>query len=274
MAEEDQHLGTRSDTTGKSTEIVFTYSKKAFLPVIQDDGKFVLYYAGETKNFSPHHCIGAAVSNGTDPMGPYIPLNEPLACPHEYGGAIDPSPFRDTDGKLYVVYKGDGNSVGSGGFCGNSNLPRKSVPIFLQELQSDGITKVGEPVIILDINKTDGPLVEAPDIIRVDNGTYYLFFSSHCFTSLGYNVKYAHAKSIKGPYTRADRPLLQTDDFGLKAPGGATISPSGDRMVFHANCDGWRCMYAAAIDLRSNNDTIVLSSLTLEISGSANSTSS
>ncbi|KAJ5649872.1 Glycoside hydrolase family 43 [Penicillium longicatenatum] len=240
----------------------------------RDDGKFVLYYAGETKDFSPHHCIGAAVSNGIDPMGPYIPLNESLACPHEYGGAIDPSPFRDTDGKLYLVYKGDGNSVGSGGACGNSNSPRKSVPIFLQELKSDGITKVGEPVIILDINKIDGPLVEAPDIIRTENGTYYLFFSSHCFTSLGYNVKYAHSKSIKGPYKRADRPLLQTEDFGLEAPGGATISPSGDKMVFHANCDGWRCMYAAAIDIRPNNDTIVLSSLTLESSGSTNSTRS
>ncbi|KAJ5913317.1 Glycoside hydrolase family 43 [Penicillium tannophilum] len=230
----------------------------------RDDGKFVLYYAGETKNFSPHHCIGAAVSNGTDPMGPYTPLNESLACPHEYGGAIDPSPFRDTDGKLYVVYKGDGNSVGSGGACGNSKSPRKSVPIFLQELKSDGITKVGEPVIILDINKTDGPLVEAPDIIRIDNGTYYLFF----LVPLLYLLR-----SIKGPYTRADRPLLQTDDFGLKAPGGATISPSGDRMVFHANCGGWRCMYAAAIDIRSNNDTIVLSTLTVESSASTNSTS-
>ncbi|KAJ5759922.1 Glycoside hydrolase family 43 [Penicillium odoratum] len=243
--------------------------------VIQrDDGKFVLYYAGESKEHAPHHCVGAAVSNGTDPMGPYTPLNESLACPHKYGGAIDPSPFRDADGKLYVVYKGDGNSVGSGGYCGNSKTPRKPVPIFLQEMKSDGITKIGDPVIILDINKTDGPLVEAPNIIRTDNGTYYLFFSSHCFTSLGYDVKYAHSTSIKGPYTRAERPLLQTYDFGLRAPGGATISPSGDRMVFHADCGGWRCMYAAAIDIRSHNNTIIMSSLTIESSGSKNSTGS
>ncbi|KAJ5948824.1 Glycoside hydrolase family 43 [Penicillium verhagenii] len=243
--------------------------------VIQrDDGKFVLYYAGESKDFAPHHCIGAAVSNGTDPVGPYTPVNETFACPHKYGGAIDPSPFRDADGKLYVVYKGDGNSAGSGGACGNSNSPKKPVPIFLQEVESDGLTKVGDPVIILDINKTDGPLVEAPNLIRPDNGTYYLSFSSHCFTSLGYNVKYAHSKSIKGPYTRADRPLLQTDDFGLKAPGGATISPDGKRMVFHANCDGWRCMYAAALDIRSDNDTIVLSALTYETLVSTNSTTS
>lgn len=227
----------------------------------------MIYYAGQTKNFKTHHCIGAAVSNGTDPLGPYIPLNESLACPHEYGGAIDPSPFKDTDGKMYVVYKGDGNSVGRGGYCGNSIKPLHSVPLILQELESDGVTKVGEPEIILDINDTDGPLIEAPNIIRADDGTYFLFFSSHCFTSLGYNVKYAHAKSINGPYTRADRPLLQTTDFGLDGPGGATISKDGTKMVFHANCGGWRCMYASAIDIQSANSTIVFSSLKFEVSG-------
>ncbi|CAI7606135.1 unnamed protein product [Penicillium pancosmium] len=243
--------------------------------VIQrDDGKFVIYYAGQTKDFKTHHCIGAAVSKGTDPLGPYIPLNEPLACPHKYGGAIDPSPFKDSDGTLYVVYKADGNSVGSGGYCGNSRLPRSPVPIMLQELKSDGVTKVGEPKTILDINDSDGPLVEAPDIIRTADGTYFLFFSSHCFTSLGYNVKYAHAKSVKGPYTRADRPLLQTTDFGLQAPGGATISKDGTKMVFHANCEGWRCMYASAIDIRAVNSTVVLSALEFEVSGNSTTNSS
>ncbi|KAJ5191271.1 Glycoside hydrolase family 43 [Penicillium cinerascens] len=235
----------------------------------RDDGKFVMYYAGEAKDFGTHHCIGAAVSEGEDPIGPYVPLNESIACPHKYGGAIDPSPFRDEDGTMYVVYKGDGNSVGSGGYCGNSRIPRHSVPIMLQEVKSDGITLVGEPTIILDINKTDGPLVEAPDIIRTEDGTYYLFFSSHCFTSLGYNVKYAHAKSVKGPYTRAPQPLLQTGDFGLKAPGGATVSTDGKRMVFHANCEGWRCMYASAIDIQSNNNTIIMASLELQVLGNS-----
>ncbi|KAJ5586019.1 hypothetical protein N7450_005806 [Penicillium hetheringtonii] len=233
----------------------------------RDDGKFVIYYSGQTKNFKTHHCIGAAVSKDTDPLGPYIPLNESLACPHKYGGAIDPSPFKDIDGKLYVVYKGDGNSVGSGGYCGNTRKPRRPVPLILQELESDGITKIGEPKIILDIDDTDGPLIEAPDIIRSKDGVYYLFFSSHCFTSLGYNVKYAHARSLKGPYTRADRPLLQTTDFGLEAPGGASISKDGTKMVFHAKCGGWRCMFASGLDIRSGNNTIVLSALDFRVSG-------
>ena len=220
-----------------------------------------MYYSGEVMyNFGSHHCVGVAVSNSTNPLGPYIPKNEPLACPHKHGGAIDPSPFRDTDGTLYVVYKGDGNSIGRGGNCGNSKKPVVSVPILLQELESDGVTTVGDAVKILDIDGSDGPLVEAPDII-LNNGTYYLFFSSHCYTSFGYNVKYAHSKSLKGSYTRADRPLLQTADWGLEAPGGATVSRDGTKIVFHANCGLFRCMWAGAIDIRSNNHTIVMTEL-------------
>lgn len=63
----------------------------------------------------------------------------------------------------------------------------------LQELESNGVTLVGDPVKILDITKSNRPLVEASKIIRTDQGIYYLFFSSHCYTSPQHNVKYAHA---------------------------------------------------------------------------------
>ncbi|KAJ5104914.1 Glycoside hydrolase family 43 [Penicillium alfredii] len=226
------------------------------------DGKFVVYYSGLVKHYGKHHCIGAAVSQDSDPLGPYIPQNEPFACPHKYGGAIDPSPFQDTDGTMYVTYKADGNTVGHGGDCNNGKDPLVPTPIFLQQVQKDGVTKVGDPVTILDREQSDGPLVEAPNIIRSADGTYFLFFSSHCFSTLGYNVKYAHSKSIKGPYQRADRALLQTGDFDLKAPGGATVAPDGTKMVFHANCGGARCMYVSGIDIRSNH-TIIVSTLDL-----------
>ncbi|PWY90898.1 Arabinanase/levansucrase/invertase [Aspergillus heteromorphus CBS 117.55] len=229
--------------------------------VIQrEDGRFVLYYAGELKSWIRHHCIGAAVSNGTSPLGPYIPRNESLACPRDQGGAIDPSPFRDIDGKFYVVYKVDGNSIGHGGNCNNGKKPIVPTPIMLQELENDGVTPTGDPVQILTNEKVDGPLVEAPNIIRSDEGVYYLFFSSHCFTSSKYNVKYAYSTSLRGPYTRAERALFQSGDFGLKSPGGATVSPNGTQMVFHANCGKYRCMYAAAINI-SVNSTITPAAL-------------
>lgn len=221
----------------------------------------MLYYSGQLKHWRKHHCVGAAVSEGTDPTGPYKPEKHYLACPRKHGGAIDPSPFKDVDGKLYVTYKADGNSIGHGGDCHNGKKPLVPVPIMLQEMKGDGVTRVGDPVEILNINKSDGPLVEAPNIIRTDNGTYYLFFSSHCFTSPKYDVKYAYSKSLKGPYTRAHRALLKTGDFGLTSPGGATVSHDGTRMVFHASCGGRkRCMYATNISIESNS-TITITGL-------------
>lgn len=220
--------------------------------LVQDDGKFLLYYAGELKDWQRHHCVGVAVSNDTNPLGPYHPQDKPLACPRLYGGAIDPSPFRDTDGKLYVTYKADGNSVGHGGDCNNGKGKKVPVPIMLQELESDGVTPVGEPVEILNVTKDDGPLVEAPNIVKSEQGVYFLFFSSHCFTSPWYDVKFATSTSLKGPYKRAKRALLKTGDYGLIAPGGATVSRDGTKMVFHADCEEYRCMYAAGIKIHSN----------------------
>ncbi|KAL1971023.1 hypothetical protein VTN77DRAFT_2857 [Rasamsonia byssochlamydoides] len=215
----------------------------------RDDGRFVLYYSGQAKDFGTHHCVGVAVSNGTSPLGPYHPQDQPLACPRQYGGAIDPSPFRDVDGKLYVAYKADGNSVGHGGNCNNGVYPLIHTPIMLQEMESDGVTPVGDPVEILDITQSDGPLVEAPRIIRTKEGIYFLTFSSHCDTSPQYNVKYATSTSVKGPYERAPTPLLQTGDYNLVSPGGASLARDGTKIVFHANCGIFRCMYAAAVNI-------------------------
>ncbi|KAF9894548.1 hypothetical protein FE257_006433 [Aspergillus nanangensis] len=229
--------------------------------VIQrNDGKFLLYYSGELKDWTRHHCVGVAISTTNDPLGPFTPHDKPVACPRQHGGAIDPSAFRDIDGKLYIVYKADANSIGNGGTCNNSKKPILTVPILLQELEEDGVTPVGDPVEILYNEDIDGPLVEAPNLIRTQ-GLYYLFFSSHCYRSPGYDIKYAYSTELQGPYVRAARPLLKTGDFGLRSPGGATVSQDGTKMVFHADCDSsWRCMYAAAIDI-SVNSTVTLASL-------------
>ncbi|EYE98363.1 glycoside hydrolase family 43 protein [Aspergillus ruber CBS 135680] len=228
----------------------------------RDDGRFVLYYSGELKDWKRHHCVGVAVTNNTSPLGPYVPQNTPLVCPLDQGGAIDPSPFKDIDGKLYIVYKVDGNSIGNGGRCNNSKPPFKSVPIMLQELEKNGTTPIGDPVQIFEHDDDeDGELVESPNLIRTAKGIYYLFYSSHCFISPEYDVKYATSPFLRGPYTRAKREFLRTGDFDLDGPGGATVSQDGTKMVFHANCDHERCMYVAGIHINSTALNVTLTSL-------------
>ncbi|KAI4730646.1 Arabinanase/levansucrase/invertase [Aureobasidium sp. EXF-10728] len=228
------------------------------------DGKFVLYYSAAIENATrSSHCIGAALSESSSPAGPYLPLNATFACPVEEGGAIDPSPFIDTDNSFFVTYKVDGNNVGNGGSCGNMKAPQAPTPIKLQKMMADGVTPDGDAITILDRTEADGPLVEAPVIARSAEGTYFLFFSSGCTRDPSYDVKYAFAKDVRGPYERAKKPLLRTGDFNLTAPGSIGLTDMEDGtfgMVFHARVQASygrvRAMYTTTI--RFNGTEVLL----------------
>lgn len=232
---------------------------------LQDDGKYIMYYSANSKEVGPnqddHHCVGTAISD--DPKGPYIPNDKPLACDLDKGGAIDPAGFRDADGTLYVTYKVNGNSIGHGGDCNNGVDPLVPTPLVLQKLAKDGVTPVGDPVQILDRNTADGdgPLVEAPSLV-LSSGTYYLFYSTHCFNEDTYDTRYATASSINGPYTKNNKQLLKTGDSPrLISPGGATVhADDGNRILFHGWCDAsmkQRCMYGANLSLDGTKASIV-----------------
>ena len=194
-----------------------------------------MYYSARLKSNSRFHCVGTATSNTV--TGPYEAANEPFTCPIDQGGAIDPKGYQDpATGLRYVLYKVDGSRIGTGGDCGNAEEPIQPTPIKLQQVGSDGETPVGEPVTILDRDDSDGPLIEAPSLYRSEEGIYFLFFSSNCFTSSDYDVKYATATNIMGPYIKASAPLLKSGDGpNLNGPGGADVSNDGKLMAFHAN---------------------------------------
>jgi len=214
-----------------------------------DDGTFVMYYSGEAPGGGGRHCIGVAISR--DVLGPYTPQATPFACPLDRGGAIDASGFLDTaTRRRYVVYKVDGNNLGHGGECNNLVAPIESTPILLQEVAADGMTPIGAAVQILDRSDEDGPLVEAPDLVRAADGTYVLFYSSHCFTSPEYVVRYAKAATVAGPYVKAAAPLLRTGVLGLTAPGGATSAEEGGALLYHADCAEGRCLFVADYTLQ------------------------
>ncbi|KUI56774.1 Extracellular endo-alpha-(1-_5)-L-arabinanase 2 [Cytospora mali] len=209
-----------------------------------DDGTYVMYYSGELADDPAHHCLGVATADNI--TGPWTADDDPWICDIARGGSIDPSGFLDEQtGRRYVVYKVDGNSIGKGGDCNNGIEPKQPTPIMLQEVAKDGTTLIGTAVELLDRTDADGPLVEAPNLIKAADGSYVLFFSSHCFTSAYYDVKYATSESITGPYARKSNPLFRTGYYSLASPGGATSAEEGDVMVFHGNCPAGRCMYMA-----------------------------
>lgn len=188
-------------------------------------------YFSALLNNAGHHCTGYATA--TNILGPYTGTGGAFICPLTEGGAIDASHFHDKDGSRYIVYKVDGDSIGHGGTCGNTVAPIVPTPLILQQVGSDGVTFEGDPITLLDnLGAADQGVIEAPVISRSPSGTYFLFFSSGCFTGSGYTVSYATATNVKGPYTRQSTPLLQTGTDGLVGPGGASVV--GSKMVFHA----------------------------------------
>lgn len=106
----------------------------------------------------------------------------------------------------------------------------------------------------------DGGNMEAPYIFKRGD-TYFLTYSTHITMNGSYDVQYATAKSLMGPYTRVKEPLLKTtNDFGCKliGPGGASFQrDSGDqkstKIIFHGLTEAMdinkRVVYTATVEV-------------------------
>jgi beta-xylosidase len=153
--------------------------------VLRTDSQFILYYTARDKE-SNRQCLGVATSER--PQGPFRDTNErPFICQASEGGSIDASPFRDTDGQLYLYWKNDGNCCG---------IPTY---LYVQPLAPDGLSLQGEPTrLVRNDAAWEGRVVEAPTMWQHD-GKYYLFFSGNNYAGFEYAVGYATCAAATGP---------------------------------------------------------------------------
>ena len=187
-------------------------------------GRYAMYFTAT--NFRPtFQCIGVAV--GESPEGPFTVVGEGmLVCPPEEGGAIDASTFLDEDGTRYLLWKNDGNC------CGLDTW------LQIAPLSPDGTTLAAAPTrLVQQDQEWEGNLVEAPTLVLRD-GVYTLLYSANDYGGPSYAIGYATASSVLGPYTKAEEPLLTTQDApDYVGPGGqdVVVGPDGeDRLVFHS----------------------------------------
>lgn len=184
----------------------------------------VLYYT-TTDATSGLQCISTAVAD--DPRGPFVDRStRPLVCPVDLGGAIDPSPFVDTDGTAYLLWKNDGNCCG---------VPTR---IFSQALSNDGLTLTGAAIEILASDQPwEGSVIEAPAMVRHE-GTYYLFYSGNAWNTSDYAIGYAICTDVQIPCDKPlDQPWLASSER-VAGPGGLELFRDREdelRAVFH----GW-----------------------------------
>jgi hypothetical protein len=194
--------------------------------VMQRGNGFVLYYAVSVRGLG-RHCISVATSR--TPTGPFVDRSTaPLVCPTQLGGAIDPEPFVDADGRAYLLWKNDGNCC---------ELP---VSLWSQLLTPDGLGVAAPPTRLLDADQPwEAGVIENPAMV-LDGGRHYLFFSGNAWNSASYAIGYATCASVAGPCTARQGPWVTSVD-GIAGPGGQSFFTDRDGrlvMVFHAWLDG------------------------------------
>ena len=193
--------------------------------VKQVGSKFVMYYTARDKT-SNKQCIGVATSDKPD--GKFKDVSEqPIVCQATEGGDIDPDIFQDTNNKLYLYFKNDGNCC---------QMPTN---LYAQELTPDGLSLVGQPTKLVGNDQPwEGRVVEGPQMFMHANN-YYLFFSANDYAGADYAVGYATCKTAVGPCEQADNnPVLKS---ALKkppviGPGGQSLLQVGDQtwVFYHA----------------------------------------
>ncbi|WP_243398510.1 glycoside hydrolase family 43 protein [Deinococcus koreensis] len=186
-------------------------------------GQFVLYYTARDQR-SDRQCIGVAVA--AQPAGPFQPVGKgPLVCQAELGGSIDASPFLDSDGRAYLLWKNDGNALGL------------STQLFIQPLAPDGLSLSGAPTaLIQNFQLWEGSVIEAPTLYK-QGGVYYLLYSGGPFDSDLYAVGYATASRITGPYRKAAENPVLVSRGEVAGPGHQSVFSDGSGqpwLVYHA----------------------------------------
>ncbi|HEY0165144.1 MAG TPA: glycoside hydrolase family 43 protein [Sphingomicrobium sp.] len=213
--------------------------------VMKIGNKWLLYYTAQSRA-RKMQCLGVAVAD--KPYGPFRDTSsEPMVCQYDQGGTIDANPFRDSDGKLYLYYKSDGNAV------------RKRSYIWGQRLSDDGLKVLGKAnSLIKDDAKWEWGLVEAPAMVRSPTG-YQMFYSAAFFgwdpneRLSRYATGYATCSGPLGPCKDApENPILTSfndrEAGCLSGPGHPGIFQVGARsfMAFHA--------WAATTSCRKGDD--------------------
>lgn len=178
---------------------------------------FVAYYTAV--NGANRLSIGCA--HATAAAGPYTDCGKALV-EHPLG-VIDATFFEDTDGKKYLYYKIDGNSVG------------QRTPIYARELAANGLSfaagSAQVEVLNNDANTWEGGVVEAPWVVK-HGADYFMFYSGNVYDDR-YRTGVARAKSPKGPFTKKGTPIL-TNSAKWVGPGhGSVVSVHGRDLFFH-----------------------------------------
>src|SRR5262249_40529663 len=140
-----------------------------------------------------------------------------------------PDPFIDVDGRVYLLWKSDGELVGS------------RAAIWTRRLADDGLTFdrhlspwARAHRLLRQDAVWESPLIEAPSLLHHDD-RYYLFYSAGRWTDASYAVGYAEGATVQGAFVKmtGDGPWL-TSRPGAAGPGGQCLVRDADGLAYLA----------------------------------------
>jgi xylan 1,4-beta-xylosidase len=180
-----------------------------------ENGKVYVYYSAHKKN--GNLCL--SVASADKPEGPYTD-HGPLMC--QEVGSIDAWPMRDEHGKLFMIWKEDGNSV------------NKPTPIWAMEMKEDRTGLIGEKK---ELFRNDAPweanLVEGVAMIRHGEYFYALYAAAGCCgRDCTYATGVARSKNLLGPWEKYEQNPILTNDDTWKCPGHGTAIEKNGRYYF------------------------------------------
>ncbi len=187
--------------------------------------KLYAYYTARDKNTNR---LSVAVASADSPTGKFRD-HGPLVA--QELGSIDAFETRDENGKLYLLWKEDGNSRG------------QKTPIWAQEINEDRTQLVGDKTKLFENDQPwEGGLVEGVAIFR-KNGYFYATYSARgcCEIDCDYVTGVARSKTLLGPWEKFGQNPIQIDNASWKCPGhGTVIEEDGEFfLLYHAyNTEG------------------------------------
>ncbi|SFQ49760.1 family 43 glycosylhydrolase [Hymenobacter arizonensis] len=183
--------------------------------ITQEGNKTYVFYSAHKRGGN----LAVGVASADRPEGPYTD-HGPLVA--QAAGSIDGFPMRDENGKLYLIWKEDGNSI---------NQP---TPIWAQPLNEGRTALTGTKTeLFRNTEPWEGNLVEGVSMVR-HGDYYYAFYAANgcCGPACTYGTGVARAKSLLGPWEKNPRNPIITASGAWRCPGHGTVTQGFDGRWF------------------------------------------
>ncbi len=181
--------------------------------ILEDNGTYYLYFSVGPQNPTPSR-IGVATAD--NPAGPFVDSGAPLLTGGNGFEAIDPMVF--VESALGTRYFYAGGSAGS------------TLRVF--ELDANFVEIDQELIVYQPQNFTEAPFM------HVQDGVYYLTYSSGRWNDDSYSVHYSIGASPTGPWTYCGT-LAETDNI-RKGPGhNSFVQDRADPSIWYLAHHQW-----------------------------------